>query len=152
MKHYINNIEMNLNESIHHFKIFVTLLFILTLSSNLLAQDSVGKKDVDTTQEMSSKLIFTDHETIEATIYPLTISKKAGHEQVVHDGAYLLQELQRIEYNIYAIDDKIKNVSNDPEKKDWAEKNGWFEQMNNQKAILIQRKKAIDKEIEIIQK
>jgi hypothetical protein len=79
--------------------------------------------------------------------YPLTISKKAGEEQVVHDEEYLTKEIARVDNHILAIDFKVENVSSDPSKKAKAEQDGWFKQMNDIKVSLHGKKVKLEEEL-----
>jgi hypothetical protein len=79
----------------------------------------------------------------------LTISKKAGEEQVIHDEEYLKKEISRINNHIKAIDFKVENVSSDETKKAKAESDGWFDQMKNTKVSLEQKRIKLEEELKI---
>ena len=70
----------------------------------------------------------------------VTISKKPGEPQRVHDVAYYDEEIAKIDAHIAAIDVKIATVNSDPTEQALAQQNGWFQNMNNIKAELNQKK------------
>jgi hypothetical protein len=85
---------------------------------------------------------------VEQKHYPLTISKKKGQDQIVHDEIFLKKELERIDKHQKAIDTKITYISSDSLEKKKAENEGWFEQMAKIKASLEEEKKVIMKELD----
>ena len=70
----------------------------------------------------------------------VTISKRAGEPQRVHDAAYYTQEIAVIDNNLSAIDQKIAFVNGNPQEKLNAESNGWFQQMEDIKTQLNKKK------------
>lgn len=70
----------------------------------------------------------------------VTISKRAGEPQRVHDAAYYVQEIAVIDNNLSAIDQKIAFVNGNPQEKLNAESNGWFQQMEDIKTQLNAKK------------
>lgn len=71
---------------------------------------------------------------------PVTISKKAGESQVIHNDAYYQNEIQKIDNNIASINTKIAYVNADPVEKANATASGWFEDMNLFKTKLSAQK------------
>jgi uncharacterized protein YdeI (BOF family) len=77
---------------------------------------------------------------------PITISKRAGEPQRVHNQAYYQEEIAKIDTHITAIDTKVNHVNNDPAEKQAAEANGWFVQMSEIKQNLqLKRAKLVEK-------
>ncbi|MCR9173067.1 MAG: hypothetical protein NXI10_11270 [bacterium] len=77
----------------------------------------------------------------------VTISKRPGQPQQTHDAAYYNQEIAKVDAHISAIDAKIAHVNSIPSEKALAEQNGWFQQMdqiklelNQKRATLIQKR------------
>jgi len=73
----------------------------------------------------------------------VTISKKAGEPQQVHNKAYYDAEIAKIDARIAAIDTKIAHVNATPSEKAYAEQNGWFTQMEEAKTELNQRRATL---------
>jgi len=73
----------------------------------------------------------------------ITISKKAGEPQRVHDVAYYNEEIAKVDAHITAIDAKIGHVNADPAEKALAEQNGWFQEMDQIKQELNQRRATL---------
>lgn len=78
----------------------------------------------------------------------VTISKRAGEDQQVHNAQYYLKEIEKVDKHLEAIDSKVDFVSNDPNEKAIAEKNGWFEKMEATKSRLIIKKKSLQSKLE----
>lgn len=73
----------------------------------------------------------------------VTISKKAGEPQRVHDETYYNEEIAKVDAHVAAIDTKIAHVNADPTEKALAEQNGWFQQMDQIKQELNQRRATL---------
>lgn len=73
----------------------------------------------------------------------VTISKRANRPQRVHNHAYYQEEIDKIDNNIAAIDQKIAHVNADAQEKLKAESNGWFQDMENIKSELLVKKNAL---------
>lgn len=73
----------------------------------------------------------------------VTISKKAGEPQRVHNVAYYNEEIAKVDAHIEAIDAKITHVNADPTEKAKAEQDGWFQQMDQIKQELNQRRATL---------
>lgn len=84
--------------------------------------------------------VNTREQSINKTV---TISKKAGQPQQVHDRAYYDNEIAGIDARIEAIDAKIAHVNATPSEKAIAEQNGWFTQMEDTKTELNQRRATL---------
>jgi hypothetical protein len=74
---------------------------------------------------------------------PVTISKKAGEAQVVHDNTYYQNEIAKIDNHINAINTKIAYVNNDPVEKSNAIASGWFDEMELYKTKLNTQKQLL---------
>ena len=105
-------------------------------------------KNVSVTND-SSNLNQENKKTVK---YPMTISKRVGEEQVVHDKEYLTKEISRIENHIKAIDIKVEGISSDSSKKIKAENDGWFEQMSKIKVSLTEEKIKLQQELKSFNK
>lgn len=66
----------------------------------------------------------------------VTISKRPGEEQKIHDAAYFDAEIAKIDAQIVAMNSKIATVNADPNEKALAENSGWFEDMERIKERL----------------
>jgi hypothetical protein len=77
----------------------------------------------------------------------VTISKRAGETQRVHDAAYYVQEIAVIDNNLSAIDQKIAFVNGNPQEKLNAQSNGWFEQMEDIKTQLNTKKTDLQEKL-----
>ena len=73
----------------------------------------------------------------------VTISKKAGEAQCIHDAAYYNEEIEKIDTRIASINTKVAHVNATPSEKAYAEQNGWFEQMEQAKEELMQRRETL---------
>ena len=65
------------------------------VSSNHSIKQNIGFSDSIHESSKSNKGTINPKKLVQ---YPLTISKKGGEEQVVHDEDYLLKEIARINY------------------------------------------------------
>ena len=77
----------------------------------------------------------------------VTISKRAGEPQRVHNEAYYLEEIAKIDNNLAAIDQKIALVNADPAEKQLAIANGWFQDMANIKTDLQLKKTNLQEKL-----
>jgi hypothetical protein len=136
----------------------LTIVFLVLYSSYTYSQKNVRKNVIPTTELTKNQNQLSDSTASknssksvvkEPVRYPLTISKKMGEEQVVHDEEYLKKEISRINNHIIAIDFKVENVSSDETKKAKAESDGWFDQMKNTKASLEQKRMKLEEELKM---
>jgi hypothetical protein len=136
----------------------LTIVFLVLYSSYTYSQKNVRKNVIPTTELTKNQNQLSDSTACknssksvvkEPVRYPLTISKKMGEEQVVHDEEYLKKEISRINNHIKAIDFKVENVSSDETKKAKAESDGWFDQMKNTKVSLEQKRIKLEEELKI---
>lgn len=136
----------------------LTIVFLVLYSSYTFSQKNVRKNVIPTTEltknqnQLSDSTASKNSSTSvvkEPVRYPLTISKKMGEEQVVHDEEYLKKEISRINNHIIAIDFKVENVSSDETKKAKAESDGWFDQMKNTKVSLEQKRMKLEEELKM---
>ena len=70
------------------------------------------------------------------------ISKKAGEEQVVHNDAYYLDQISKIDQHINSINVKIAHVKSDEVENTKALESGWFDSMDNT-LVRLNEKKAL---------
>jgi hypothetical protein len=129
-------------------------LFIIIYNTSSFSQNKVHKNVISSQSIQhennganSNNSLNSNQEKKKSVKYPLTISKKAGEEQVVHDEEYLTKEIARVDNHILAIDFKVENVSSDPSKKAKAEQDGWFKQMNDIKVSLHGKKVKLEEEL-----
>ena len=129
-------------------------LFVIIYNTSSFSQNKVRKNVISSPSiqhenngASSNNSLNSNQEKKKAVKYPLTISKKAGEEQVVHDEQYLTKELARVDNHIKAIDFKVENVSSDSSMKAKAEQDGWFKQMNDIKVSLQTRKGKLEEEL-----
>jgi len=129
-------------------------LFVIIYNTSSFSQNKVRKNVISSPSiqhenngASSNNSLNSNQEKKKSVKYPLTISKKAGEEQVVHDEQYLTKELARVDNHIKAIDFKVENVSSDSSMKAKAEQDGWFKQMNDIKVSLQTRKGKLEEEL-----
>lgn len=70
----------------------------------------------------------------------VTISKKAGQPQRVHDVAYFQEKIASIDAHIQAINTKIQFIQNDPTENSLAIQNDWYLGMDDIKTKLNAKK------------
>jgi hypothetical protein len=129
-------------------------LFVIIYNTSSFSQNKAHKNVIlsqtiqhENNGANSDNSLNSNQEKKKLVKYPLTISKKAGEEQVVHDEEYLTKEIARVDNHIKAIDFKIENISSDPSKKSKAEQDGWFTQMNDIKVSLQSKKGKLEEEL-----
>lgn len=76
----------------------------------------------------------------------VTISKRAGQPQQTHDVAYYNEEIAKVDTHIAAIDAKIAHVNSIPSEQALAQQNGWFQQMDQIKLELNQKRATLVQE------
>jgi hypothetical protein len=131
------------------------LILTIAIHGSFSYSQSEARKNVITSptiQQNKNLSISNDSSTLsqeknKRIKYPLTISKKVGEEQVIHDEEYLTKEIARVERHIKAIDFKVESVSSDATMKAKAENDGWFDQMNKIKASLQEKKIKLEQEL-----
>jgi hypothetical protein len=134
------------------------LIILFVLVGNIsIAQQQNLRRDIDTNLKISQKkatAVSTEKQSVSASPqqYPITISKKAGEQQIIHDEIYFQREIRRIDLHMDAIDKKRQAVNADPEKKIQAINNGWYDQMSNTEKSLREERERMVKELERFQK
>ena len=122
----------------------LTLLACFTVSSQEEVKGDVRTKEK---QELSPKPTTIKLKEIPTKHVKkssgMTISKRAGEPQKVHNAAYYQNEISIIDNNIAAIDQKIVAVNSDIQEKQIAESNGWFEDMEKIKIQLDTKKTTL---------
>jgi hypothetical protein len=129
-------------------------LFLIIYNTSSFSQNKAHKNVISSPSiqhenngAISNNSLNSNQEKKKSVKYPLTISKKAGEDQVVHDEEYLTKEIARVDNHIRAIDFKVENISSDPSKNAKAEQDGWFKQMNDIKASLQEKKIKLEEEL-----
>ena len=128
-----------------------TLLCFVVSSCFLNAQE---KQDINThikkvdnsTQPFKSKS-NSGHVAKSELNQPVTISKKAGEAQQVHDDAYYQKEIAKIDSHLNAINTKIAYVNNNPTEKSNAIASGWFDDMELYKTKLNTQKQLLQSKL-----
>lgn len=122
----------------------ILLLSVLFFSFVSFSQEE-GASQLKTVSQ--SKTVSSPNETISVSqsnqSKSVTISKKAGQPQRVHDDVYFMEEIARVDSHISAIDNKVNTVNSDPQLKAEAEANNWFVQMADIKAELLLEKQEL---------
>ncbi len=119
----------------------ISLAIILMMSTNLLfsqEQPNIQDKIVPVALKSQSKSRTTLVKTTQNK--SITISKKAGEPQRVHDAAFYQEEITKIDAQLLAINTKIQLIQNDPTENDLAIQNGWYTDMGNIKDRLSAQK------------
>lgn len=126
----------------------ILLLSILFFSFVILSQEESAKQIKTISQ---SKSVSSQNETISVSQISqsksVTISKKAGQSQRVHDANYYMEEIARVDSHIAAIDTKINTVNSDLQLKSEAEASNWFQQMADIKAELLLEKQELQSKL-----
>jgi hypothetical protein len=126
-----------MNQSVF-FKLLYPLVCVLALmvfSQSSWAQELKRVPNAKETPIVRKEIKRT--EVTKQESYPQTISVQLGSPQVVHDSAYYVLEIKRLEDQIKAIDQKVLVVQSDPNSDTEAKKNGWYDQMNATKQQLV---------------
>jgi len=129
----------------------------VVLKNISIAQQHNPQRDIDTSLKITQKkapAVSTEKQSVSASPqqYPITISKKAGEQQIIHDEIYFQREIRRIDLHMDAIDKKRQAVNADPEKKIQAINNGWYDQMSNTEKSLREERERMVKELERLKK
>ncbi len=123
-----------------------TILILLT--AILLSQNSYSQVQSQPETPASNAKSIENAKTIEYTgrttetrkKSAVTISKRAGENQVTHDQAYYNAEIAKIDAHAQAIDEKIAYVNADNQRKADAQANGWFDDMDRIKEELATKR------------
>lgn len=101
---------------------------------------SIEKNKEDGVKPVAIEKSRTSVVSSESGSKPFTISKRAGEDQITHNQNYYLQEIEKINQNLIAIEKKSEFINNSPEEKELAENNGWFQQMEQIKIQLLEKR------------
>lgn len=124
---------------------FTAFTFCLNAQEKQDINTRINKVD-NSTQPLKSKSNSGSVSKV-AQNKPVTISKKAGESQVVHNDAYYQNEIAKIDNHIASINTKIAYVNADPVEKANATASGWFEDMNLYKSKLIAQKELLQSKL-----
>ncbi|MCH2228861.1 MAG: hypothetical protein MK105_00855 [Crocinitomicaceae bacterium] len=113
---------------------------VFTFSVNAQVKEDIKSriKSVDNNSQPLRQKVHSGQGT--NSIQPVTISKYAGQQQVVHDNSYYQNEIAKINEHLLAIDQKIAYMNADPNRQADAQANGWFIQMDDIKSKLKAKK------------
>lgn len=117
--------------------IIISFLFV---SINLCAQEEFTNTPTDTTSNNNTSSDWHSENAINGTV---SITKKLNEPQVIHNRAELENEMLRIDSHIESINSKIVTVNADPSEQAIANESGWFEDMEEIKIGLNNRKLEI---------
>lgn len=122
--------------------LFLAVIFLM--STNLVLSQ---EKEKPTIESKIVKIPLEGKEKSRTTVTlpavqnkSVTISKKAGEAQRVHDASYYQEEIAKIDNQISSINTKIQLVQNDPQENTLAEHNNWYAQMDEIKNQLLAKK------------
>jgi len=117
------------------------IVILLVITNSLFAQESkkIDSKIVPINIEGKEKS-RTINTVPSVQNKSVTISKKAGEPQRVHDANYYQEEIAKIDAQILAINTKIQLIQNDPVENKLATQNGWYTDMENIKDKLNAQK------------
>ena len=89
--------------------------------------------------------IFTTTGTANPVVFPDLGKRSYPHPTTSYDLEleYTQEEIDKIDTNIAAIDQKVAHVNANPQEKQNAEANGWFQDMENIKSELLVKKTAL---------
>ena len=124
---------------------FIAFAFCLNAQEKQDINTRINKVD-NSTQPLKSKSNSGSVSKV-AQNKPVTISKKAGESQVIHNDAYYHNEIAKIDNHIASINTKIAYVNADPVEKANATASGWFEDMNLYKSKLIAQKELLQSKL-----
>lgn len=119
----------------------IIIVFSLLISINGFSQTESIHTKINTSKtpvgvdKSKPKVLHTEKAGKE-----FTISKKAGEEQVVHNDAYYLDQISKIDQHINSINVKIAHVKSDEAENTKALKSGWFDSMDNTLVRLNEKK------------
>ena len=112
--------------------LFLVIMSIITISS--YAQNEPQPKSTSKSKSSQSFVVTKSQKK------SVTISKKAGEEQVVHNDAYYLDQISKIDQHINSINVKIAHIKSDEAENTKALNSGWFDSMNNTLVRLNEKK------------
>jgi NAD/NADP transhydrogenase alpha subunit len=130
----------------------ITALSLIACCTAFSQENIEGEVRSEDKKELSPKPTTVQHaatptKEIKKSKGTVTISKRAGQPQQVHDAAYYQKEIVIIDDNLTAIDQKIVSVNNDPQEKQLAESQGWFDNMELIKQQLIAKKASLQQKL-----
>lgn len=120
-----------------------TLLTTAALLGATLAysqQEETEVKAVEPIQEMPTAQYKGTIHTEVSQSRTVTVSKRPGQPQRVHDVAYYNEEIAKVDAQIVAIDSKVAHVNSIPSEQTIAQQNGWFQKMDETKQELNLRR------------
>ena len=124
----------------------ISLVFLTTVSFSQETK-KVEAKPTQVAPRSTEKQRTSTVKQSQKNSQAITISKKAGEPQRVHDEAYYNEEISKIDNHLDAINQKIEFINNDPTEKAKAIEGGWFEDMDNIKRRLNSKKKIYQEKL-----
>lgn len=123
-------------------KTLLTVGLMLTTYAAISQQSVEPLQPVESPTKMHAEYKSTTHSQANQS-QSVTISKTPGQPQVVHDVNYYNAQIAKVDAQIMAIEAKVTHVNNTPSEKAIAEQNGWFQQMEQVKLELNQRRTTL---------
>ena len=129
-------------------KILSLTVILLMVTNSLFAQESRKIESKIIPVSLESKEKSRTINTVPAVHNKsVTISKKAGEPQRIHDANFYQEEIDKIDAQLLAINTKIKLIQNNPAENDLATQNGWYSDMENIKDKLKTQKTAYQQKL-----
>mmetsp|Transcript_4383 Transcript_4383/g.5854 ORF Transcript_4383/g.5854 Transcript_4383/m.5854 type:complete len:137 (-) Transcript_4383:728-1138(-) len=123
-----------------YMKTLITTVAIMSAAMAFGQQEGTVQPTVEPVQGTPSAQYKGATHTEVSQSRTVTISKRPGQAQRVHDVAYYNEEIAKVDAQIAAIDSKIAHVNATPSELAIAQQNGWFQQMDQTKIDLNQHR------------
>jgi len=119
-----------------------TFFLFVSIAASVSAQDNRQERvnSIDQPKTVAAKPHVVTKTT---TDKPTTISVRAGESQVTHNNAYYQNEISKIDTQLEAINTKVEFVQGNSEEKAIALQSGWFDDMENIKIQLENKKQEL---------
>ena len=127
---------------LNYMKTLLTAGLLLSASVAFCQQTEPQVKPAESPSKMHAEYKGTTTTVVKQS-RSTTISKKPGQPQRTHDLAYYNEEIAKIDAHVAAVDTKIAHVNNTPSEKALAEQNGWFQEMDQIKLELNQKRATL---------
>lgn len=127
---------------LNYMKTLLIAGFLLSAGVVMCQQTGTEVKPAESPTKMHAEYKGTTT-TVAKQSRAVTISKRPGQAQRTHDVAYYNEEISKVDAHIAAIDTKIAHVNNTPSEKALAEQNGWFQEMDQIKLELNQKRATL---------
>lgn len=126
----------------NYMKTLLTAGFLLSAGVVICQQPEPEVKPIESPTPVHPEFKGTTT-TVTTQSRAVTVSKRPGEAQRTHDVAYYNEEIAKIDAHVAAIDAKIAHVNNTPSEKVLAEQNGWFQEMDQIKLDLNQKRATL---------